>query len=142
MSKTATDTKTQVLEFGLEGKRYCVDIGHVDEIVDKDDLTQLPNTPAHVEGVMDLRGTTTTIVNPKVVLEVGGEATGERVIVFETDSDDERTVGWVIDEVDQVVKVDAGDLDDSVEGESIEGVIRRDEGFVVWVDPTTINANT
>lgn len=141
MSKPAMETETQVLEFSLEEKRYCVDIGHVDEIVDKDDLTQLPNTPSHVEGVMDLRGTTTTIVNPKVVLEVGGEATGDRVIVFES-TDEERTVGWVIDEVDQVVRVDTDDLDDSVEGESVEGVIRSDDGFVVWVDPTTINAKT
>ena len=138
MSKTASGTETQVLEFRLEGRRYCVDIGHVDEIVDKEDLTELPNTPGHVEGVMDLRATTTTIVNPKAVLEIGGEATGERVIVFE--SDGERTVGWVIDEVDQVVRIDADDLDDSVDGESVEGVVRRDDGFVVWVDPATINA--
>lgn len=137
MSNTATDAETQVLEFRLEDERYCVDIAFVDEIVDKDDLTELPNTPAHVEGVMDLRGTTTTIVNPKVVLEVGGEATGDRVIVFE--SDDERTVGWVIDAVEEVARVDPESVDDSVEGESVEGVLRRDDGFVVWIDPTTIN---
>lgn len=142
MSKTATDVEAQVLEFVLDEKKYCVDIAHVDEIVDKDDnLTQLPNSPAHVVGVMDLRGTTATIVNPKAVLGLGGQVIGKRVIVFETADTDDHTVGWVVDEVDQVVQVTDKDVDESVEGESVDGLIRREEGFVIWIDPTTINAN-
>lgn len=143
MSKTASNTGAQVLEFLLDEKKYCVDIAHVDEIVDKDeDLTPLPNSPAHVEGVMDLRGTTTTIVNPKVVLGLGGDASGERIIVFETTQEGGRNVGWVIDEVEQVIKVGDDALDDSVEGESVHGIIRQEEGFVIWVDPTEINERT
>lgn len=143
MSKAAVDTEAQVLEFLLDEKKYCVDIAHVDEIVDKDeDLTPLPNSPPHVEGVMDLRGTTTTIVNPKVVLGLGGDASGNRIIVFESSNEGKRNVGWVIDGVKQVIKVAKGELDDSVEGESVHGIIRQDEGFVIWVDPTQINTRT
>ncbi|PSP55905.1 chemotaxis protein CheW [Halobacteriales archaeon QS_1_67_19] len=128
----------QVLEFRLEDKRYCIDITHVDEIVDKDELTPLPNADPRVEGVMDLRGITTTIINPKRVLDLEESETGQRVIVLETD-DEDRNVGWLIDAVEQVVGVDETNVDDTVENDSVKGIVRRDDGFVVWVKPDEIN---
>ena len=127
----------QVLEFRLEDRNYCIDIAHVDEIVDKGELTPLPNSPPRVEGVMDLRGTTTTIVNPKTVLDLDETETGDRVVVLE--SDDDGNVGWLIDAVNQVVGVDPDAVDESVENESVRGIVRQDDGFVVWVKPETIN---
>ncbi|USZ68116.1 chemotaxis protein CheW [Halorussus salilacus] len=135
MSKTVADV--QVLEFRLEDRNYCIDIAHVDEIVDKGELTPLPNADPRIEGVMDLRGATTTIVNPKRVLDLEETETGERVVVLETD--DDRTIGWLIDEVEQVVSLDDETVDESVEGDSVKGIVRQDDGFVVWVKPEEIN---
>lgn len=137
MSQTVSDV--QVLEFRLEDRKYCIDIAHVDEIVDKDDLTPLPNSEPRVEGVMDLRGTTTTIINPKHVLDIDQTESGERVVVLETD-DDEGAVGWLIDSVHQVFSIDEEEVDESVESDSVQGILRQDDGFVVWVKPEKINA--
>jgi purine-binding chemotaxis protein CheW len=135
MSKTVAET--QVLVFRLEDKRYCVDIAHIDEIVDREKLTHLPDAKPHVEGLMDLRGTTTTIVNPKTVLGLDDSETGDRVVVFETD--DDASTGWLIDEVNEVVGVDEDGLDESVESDSVRGVVRRDDDFVIWVKPSAIH---
>ena len=129
----------QVLEFRLEDRNYCIDIAHVDEIVDKDELTPLPNADPRVEGVMDLRGTTTTIVNPKTVLDLEETETGERVVVLESGDGDDGNVGWLIDAVEQVVSVDEETVDESVESGSIRGIVRQDEEFVVWLKPDEIN---
>lgn len=138
MSSASTETNLQVLEFRLEDRNYCVDIAHIDEIVNKgDDLTPLPNSESHVEGLVDLRGTTTTIVNPKVLLNLEGEGDGSRVIVF-TQTDENRTTGWVIDEVNEVIRIDDEDVDDSVEGDSINGIVKKDGEFIVWVDPESM----
>jgi len=137
MPETLSDR--QVLEFRLEDRLYCVDITHVSEIVDKEELTPLPNADPHVEGVMDLRGTTTTIVNPKRVLDLEETETGERVVVLESDDDDDANVGWLIDAVEEVVGVDEEALDESVESGSVRGIVRRDDEFVVWVKPDEIN---
>lgn len=134
MSRSAVG---QVLEFRLEDRTYCVGIEHIDEIVDRGDLTPLPGSEPHVEGVMDLRGTTTTIVNPKTVLDVDDTETGERVIVFEAG---DANTGWVIDEVNQVVRIEDENVDESVESESVKAVVRRDDDLVVWVKPETIHA--
>ncbi|PSQ48863.1 chemotaxis protein CheW [Halobacteriales archaeon SW_6_65_15] len=136
MPETVGDV--QVLEFRLEDRNYCIDIAHVDEIVDKEELTPLPNSAPRVEGVMDLRGTTTTIINPKTVLDLDETETGDRVVVLE--SDGEGNVGWLIDAVNQVVGVDPDAVDESVENESVRGIVRQDDGFVVWVKPEQINA--
>ncbi|WP_158056492.1 chemotaxis protein CheW [Halorussus halophilus] len=138
MSQTVSDV--QVLEFRLEDRKYCIDIAHVDEIVDKDDLTPLPNSDPRVEGVMDLRGTTTTIINPKYVLDIDQSETGERVVVLETDDEEEGAVGWLIDSVHQVFSIDGDAVDESVESDSVHGIVRREDGFVVWVKPEKINA--
>ena len=137
MSETVGDV--QVLEFRLEDRNYCIDIAHVDEIVDKKELTPLPNSDPRVEGVMDLRGTTTTIINPKHVLDLEETEIGERVVVLESEDDEEGNVGWLIDAVNQVVSIDTENVDKSVESGSVRGIVRQDDGFVVWVKPEEIN---
>lgn len=132
-----TRSELQVLEFRLEDRKYCIDIAHVDEIVDKKELTPLPNADDRVEGVMDLRGTTTTIINPKIVLDLDQTENGERVVVLE--GDDDTNVGWLIDSVEEVISVDEETVDESVESGSVRGIIRQDDEFVVWVKPEEIN---
>jgi len=137
MSETVGDV--QVLEFRLEDRNYCIDIAHVDEIVDKEELTPLPNSEPRVKGVMDLRGTTTTIIDPKQVLDLEATETGERVVVLESRGDEDGNVGWLIDAVNQVVSIDTENVDQSVESGSVRGIVRQDDGFVVWVKPEEIN---
>ena len=137
MSETVGDV--QVLEFRLEDRNYCIDIAHVDEIVDKEELTPLPNSEPRVEGVMDLRGTTTTIIDPKQVLDLEATETGERVVVLESKGDEDGNVGWLIDAVNQVASIDTETVDQSVESGSVRGIVRQDDGFVVWVKPEEIN---
>lgn len=137
---TATDTTADpvyVLEFDLGTDRYCVAIDHVDEIVNRESVTPVPKTPPHVEGVMDLRGETTTILNPKTVLGVQSNGDRRRIVVFEGGAD--RTVGWLVDEVYQVTTVDPSTVDDSVRDEGIHGIVRRDDEFVVWVSPDAVS---
>jgi len=145
-SSTATDpgdgTTGQVLEFALGEETYCVSIDYVTEIVDVGELTTVPNTPRHVEGVMDLRGRTTSIVSPKAVFGVGGDGAERRIVVFDPDVvEDQGAVGWLVDEVSQVVSVDPSNVDDapSQDDDAIVGVVKRDGDFVIWVDPRVVH---
>jgi len=138
-------TTGQVLEFALGDETYCVSIDYVTEIVDVGDLTSVPNAPAHVEGVMDLRGRTTSIVDPKVVFGIDGEGAAKRIIVFDPDIvDDQAAAGWLVDEVFQVVQITPDQVDRSPANDtgSIRGVVKRDDDFVIWVDPAVVHAGT
>ena len=139
-----SDTKGQVLEFELGEETYCVSIDYVTEIVDVGTLTTVPNAPAYVEGIMDLRGRTTAIVNPKVVFGIDDDGAERRVVVFEPSIvADRAAAGWLVDEVRQVVQVSPEQVDDAAtegDGGSIRGVVRRDDDFVIWVDPAAVHA--
>ncbi|SDZ83685.1 CheW protein [Haloplanus vescus] len=143
MSKTASRARTvQLLEFELGSETYAVDIAHVAEIVDVNDLTVVPNAPRHVEGVMDLRGKTTTIVDPKSVFGIDNDGARQRIVVFDQDHTiGGKAVGWIVDEVEQVVEVDREDVEPSpVDDDAVHGVIKREGEFVIWVRPTVLDA--
>ncbi|MFC7018732.1 MULTISPECIES: chemotaxis protein CheW [Haloarcula] len=136
-------TTGQVLEFKLGTETYSVSIDYVTEIVDVGELTKVPNAPSYVEGVMDLRGRTTSIVDPKAVFGLDDDGEGRRIIVFDPDIVQEQSaVGWLVDEVFQVVQVDPEQVDRSPgdDAGSIRGVVKRDDDFVIWVDPAVVHA--
>jgi purine-binding chemotaxis protein CheW len=145
MSTTAS-TSGQVLEFELGDETYCVSIDYVTEIVDIGDLTEVPNSPAHVEGVMDLRGRTTSIINPKVVFNIADDGAEQRIIVYDPEIvEDQGAAGWLVDEVDQVVQIDEADVDTSPakDDDAIHGVVKRGDGdFVIWVDPKSVHGTS
>ncbi len=129
---------TKVLEFGLGDGTYCLDIGVIDEIVDAGELTRIPNSPDHVEGVMDLRGRTTTIVDPKTLFGIDEIGPRERIVVFDDDRLAEGgTVGWMVDEVFQVRDVSPEDVDEATttDEDGVYGIVTSEDRFVVWVAP-------
>jgi purine-binding chemotaxis protein CheW len=131
-------TEIQVLEFKLGTETYCVDIDYVSEIVDKGSLTTVPNAPHYVDGVMDLRGRTTSIVNPKSLLNIREDSEAKRIIIFDSKGfDDDAAIGWVVDEVYQVVRVAMNDVEKPPldNDPSIEGIIKRDDELVIWISP-------
>ena len=139
MAATEADVEaTKVLEFGLGDGTYCLDIGVIDEIVDAGELTRIPNSLDHVEGVMDLRGRTTTIVDPKTLFNIDEAGPQERIVVFDDGEIDEGgTVGWMVDEVFQVRDVGPEDVDQgtTIDDEGVRGIVKSDDRFVVWVSP-------
>jgi purine-binding chemotaxis protein CheW len=130
--------QVQVLEFRLGTERYCIDIDHIEEVVEKDedDLTPMPNAPPHVSGVTDLRGQTTTIIDPKGLLGLEPGGHGSQVIVFDGESAGfDGVVGWAVDEVFQVSTIATADVEDAAHDDTVEGVVNREDGFLILTSP-------
>jgi purine-binding chemotaxis protein CheW len=130
---------TSVLEFVLGAERYCLDISYVEQIVERGTVTRIPNAPAFVEGVIDLRGDITTVIDPTETLATGDDDGGDRIVVFDSDRmDDGWSVGWAVDGVRRVSTVSLDSVKESpIDEPWINGVIKRaDDGeFVVWTEP-------
>jgi len=133
---TAED-ETRVLEFALAEERYCLDIEYVEEIVKRDTVTRVPNTPDYVAGVVDLRGQITTILDPKVIFDIDAEGSEELIVVFDPEGfDDQGAIGWLVDDVNQVMPVADSEVNPSpVDQNHVEGVVDRDGEFVIWTTP-------
>ncbi|WP_324756930.1 chemotaxis protein CheW [Haloarcula montana] len=129
----------RVLEFTLSGEHYCLDIEYVEEIVKRDSITRVPNTADYVEGVVDLRGQITTILDPTAMMDVEDTGSQDLVVVFDPEmSEDQGAIGWVVDEVRQVAPVTEDQVNDPpVDAEYINGVVDREDQdqFVIWIEP-------
>lgn len=135
-------SERQVLEFELNDEQYCTGIKHVSEIVGRseDNMTSVPNAPPHVEGMMDLRGETTTIIDPRKVLSLEMDrADHNKVIVFESDARDDGNFGWAVRDVTRVSKIETDNVEE-VEERTVKGIINQDDGFLVWTSPDLINS--
>lgn len=136
---TQSEAVVRVLEFSLGEEYYCLDIEYVEEIVKRSTVTRVPNTPNFVDGVVDLRGQITTILEPKEMMDIDSEGEQNLIIVFDPEQfEDQGAIGWVVDEVRQVVPVPESDINHPpVDAEYINGVVDREayEQFVIWVEP-------
>lgn len=140
MSATESDGSTAteqprsltVLEFALGSQRCCMRIERVVEIVRAGSVTPMPNTPPHVEGIMDLRGETTKIVDPTRLLDFAAGGSKSKVVVLEADGD--GAVGWLVDEVCRVGRVTTDALDETVGSGAVRGVFAGGD-HVVWIEP-------
>jgi len=138
-SSTADEETISVLEFVLGEERYCLDITFIEQIVERGTVTRIPNAPDFVEGVIDLRGDITTVIDPMETLAADDDGDGDLIVVFDsTRMDDEWSVGWAVDGVRRVSTVSLSEVKESpVDEPWINGVVKRDDDgeFVIWTEP-------
>ena len=109
----ATSAPTQVLTFTLGAETYGVDILSVQEIRGWTPVTAIPYAPAHVLGVLNLRGSIIPVVDLRVrfALEKAEYGAVTVIVVLSVVSGNtRRNFGVVVDGVSDVVDVDAAQV--------------------------------
>jgi|AntDeeMinimDraft_5_1070356.scaffolds.fasta_scaffold19590_2 chemotaxis signal transduction protein len=137
-----SDADVQVLTFTIAGDKYCIDIDPVSEVLwNEHDVASMPNLPEHVLGISNLRDRSVQIVDPKILLEEPSEGEEENIILFEAHEDAEADSAWLVDSVEQVLRVSNDEIDESVADEQIEGIIERDDELIMWVSSDCFNVD-
>jgi purine-binding chemotaxis protein CheW len=105
--------ETQYLTFHLAGEEYAVGILQVKEIIPCGALTKVPQTPASIRGVINLRGNVVPVVDLAVKFGLGASAQTHRscIVIVEVTLDGEpTTLGILADSVSQVMDFSADDV--------------------------------
>lgn len=133
----------QYLTFLLAGEEYGVDILRVQEIKGWDAVTQLPNTPAFIRGVINLRGTIVPIIDLRLRFKLQQLEYGPTTVVIMLRVEGQsgsRIMGIVVDGVSDVYNIPAHELKPSPElGASINinyirGLATVNEKMVIVLD--------
>jgi purine-binding chemotaxis protein CheW len=106
-------TSHQVLTFCLESETYAVDILLVQEIRGWTPVTRLPQAPAYLLGMLNLRGAIVPVIDMRVRfgLEQAPFTPLTVIIVLSVPtSSGRREFGLVVDSVSDVVDINASDL--------------------------------
>ncbi len=147
-TRSANDAGShQVLTFTLGDETYGVDILRVQEIRGYSTVTRIPQAPAHVLGVLNLRGSIVPIVDLRMRFDLArAEYTALTVIiVLSVESPvGRRDFGVVVDGVSDVIDVAAADikpapeLGEQVSTEFIEGLAAVSGRMVMLLDIDTL----
>jgi purine-binding chemotaxis protein CheW len=112
----------QLVIFKLDGQEYGIDIFMVNEIVPYGKPTKIPNSPAYIEGILNLRGHVIPIINLKTKFNMKDSGTDERTRIIVTNTGN-CMAGFVVDEASEVITIDM----DSIEpiSEVVSNISRR-----------------
>ena len=128
-----------VLTFAIAGEQYAVNIDRIVEIVRPRAATRVPNAGANVVGIISLRGLIVTVVDVRAKLHHPSSPSGAdaRIIVVEHGGE---TLGFQVDRVLRVVKLDAGAVEahpvvhSSEQTDSIRGVFQHAGALTILLD--------
>ncbi len=138
--QTATSTQLlQLVSFLIEEEEFGVDILNVQEIIRPVDITRVPNAPAFVEGVINLRGRIVPVVDlrKRFNLPQRERDKNSRIIVVELG---DKIVGFMVDAVREVLRVDPAviepppELAIGIDAHYITGVAKLEDRLLILLD--------
>lgn len=102
------------LTFALAQEEYGVPVLKVREIIKMMDITTVPQVPAHVKGVINLRGKVIPIVDLRLKFGLATQGYTERtcIIVVEVDlSGRHIMLGMIVDQVSEVLNIGQDEIE-------------------------------
>ena len=151
----------QITTFVLGDTRIGIDILLVREVYRHMSVTPVPDSPPHINGLMNLRGRVVTVIDLNVCLSrpATEDIESNRLLVMKTDKEIEKykskgllkeisigddMVGFLIDRMDDVVSIDDSEIFpapphlDKVAEALIEGVIKQEEELIILLDVPSV----
>lgn len=134
--------ENRYMEFKLGDLHYAVPLLAIKEVIQKPEVTAVPNMPSHFEGMMNLRGQILGVYSIRKKLnakprEKAISANSEVVMVIESNG---VIVGMIVDEVTKVLHAEADMIkeaplkEDDPARHFVSSVIQTENDLVLTVD--------
>ena len=138
--RRALEDGTQYLTCGVGDEIFALNVAQVREVLDLCPFSRVPNMPAYVRGMIDVRGQTVPVIDLRVKfgMEPAAATDTTRIMVLEVVSGNRPLViGALTDRVIEVTELDAGEVGPPPEigirwrSDIIRGIGRRQGKFVI-----------
>jgi purine-binding chemotaxis protein CheW len=135
----ATADSMQLVSFKLGDETYGIEITKIREIILVGEITQIPETPHYIKGLINLRSSVIPVIDlrARFGLPEADLTDDSRIMVLNVGR---RTIGIVVDAVSEVLRV-AGDQISpapptvaSLGNEYMTGLVRLDEQLLILLD--------
>ena len=129
----------QLVTFTLGNEEYAVDILRVQEINRMKEITRVPNSPAYVEGVINLRGKVIPVVSLRKKFGLADRENDEqsRIMIMDIQG---ITMGLVVDAVSEVLRIPASTVEptppmaSNISTEFIKGIAKMEDRLIILLD--------
>jgi purine-binding chemotaxis protein CheW len=129
------------VSFRLGRETFAIVVSQVREIRKVEDITRVPKLPPYIEGVMNLRGQITTVIDLKKRLNIASDgparSTQSRIIVAEVG---ENQLGIIVDAVEDVMRVPKGSISPppktlaGSESSALTGISKLPDKLIMMLD--------
>ena len=147
ITKRKSLTGTRYLSFILNKEDYCIEILKIKEIMGMIEITELPQTPDFIKGVINLRGVIIPIIDLRLKFDMPFINYTDRtcIIVVELFYEEENTfMGIVVDKIQEVVSIPEEKISKvpyinaKIKSEYIEGIAETPDGMEIILDITKV----
>ncbi|HVY30715.1 MAG TPA: chemotaxis protein CheW [Polyangiaceae bacterium] len=134
----------EFLMFVVGGELFGIELTGIREILSPPPITPVPRSTREVLGVCSVRGLLVTVLCLRRKLRLAEPATTRRSRILLTTSASGETLGLLVDEVRQVVRLQASEIEAAAStlgsdaSEHVVGVARPPGSFVVLLDLKSI----
>ncbi|MHC1790248.1 chemotaxis protein CheW [Solidesulfovibrio sp.] len=133
------DELLQLVTFAIGEEEFGIDILKVQEIIRIMDITKIPNSPPHIEGVINLRGRVIPVIDlrSRFSMEFRQHDSQTRIVVIDLHG---NIVGFVVDAVSEVLRIQSSTVEppppvvSGIESEYIKGVGKLDNRLLILLD--------
>jgi purine-binding chemotaxis protein CheW len=133
------DEILQLVSFKVGNEEFAIDILKVNEIIRFMEITKMPNSPAHVEGIINLRGKVVPVVSLRIKMGLPAieNDSNSRIIVVELHN---KIIGFKVDAVYEVLRIPRSitetppDLVSNVNSQYITSVGKIDDRLLILLD--------
>jgi len=137
----------QFVAFNLGSELYGIPITQVQEIIQKPQITRLPQMPDFIKGVVNLRGKIVPVMDlrTRFNMPIGAEESMVRIIVAQLGK---QAVGLVVDSVKGVSNLGEETIEPlpatvrSVDKEYLEGVGKLQDGIIILLNLEKVLSET
>ncbi|MFQ5485659.1 MAG: chemotaxis protein CheW [Desulfobacterales bacterium] len=136
----AEDTQEgKFLTFPLGNEEYGIEIRNVTEIIGIQSITDLPDTPAFVKGVINLRGKVIPVIDVRLRFNIEEKQYNDRTCIIVV-SINNISVGLIVDTVSEVIDIPASNIEpppkvnNKAGNRFIEGLGKVDEDVKILLD--------
>ncbi|MBH1977199.1 MAG: chemotaxis protein CheW [Comamonadaceae bacterium] len=139
LSSTPAAQALELPSFRLGQEEYGIDIQQVQELRGYDAVTHIANTPEHIKGVVNLRGTIVPIVDMRIKFKLGEPSYDQFTVVIVLNLG-RRVIGMVVDSVSDVITLapeqikPAPQMGSALDTEYLVGLGALDDRMLILVD--------
>lgn len=96
--------KDKFLTFRIRGEDYGIEIRYVTEIIGIQKITEVPDVPEFVKGVINLRGKVIPVMDVRIRFKLEEREYDDRTCIIVVNIN-ETTVGFIVDRVSEVTNI-------------------------------------
>ena len=136
--------RKQLIVFKQGNEEYGLTIDQIKEVVITPNITRMPQTPAYIKGVANIRGNIIAIIDLEEKFGISGKSvenvkSGNYTLVVESD---EIKIGILVKEVPNTLTVSTADIDETVnviqddtqDSNYIKGIVKVNNRLIILID--------